>query len=152
MNIFVQEIGTTATSTASLLSIDDKPFCFVIEDGYHEVKVPGKTRIPPGCYQVTRKTSGRFFEKYRKEYMHEFSIQLENVPGFKDILIHIGNTIEDTRGCLLVNTGLNINLSGTYFGTGSVAAYKPLYSLIFAAFRRGEEVYIEISRREAKKG
>lgn len=148
MNIFVEEIGTTPTSTASQLFVDNKPFCFVIEDGYNEPKVPGKTRIPPGRYQIIQRKRGKFYEKYKTNHKHTFAIELKGVPGFTDILIHIGNTVGDTRGCLLVNKGLNISPTGAYFGKESTDVYLALYAKINGAFERNEEIWIEIQRRE----
>lgn len=46
MNIFLDEIVTTPNSTLSLVFLDNKQFCFTIEDGYRDIKVDGETRIP----------------------------------------------------------------------------------------------------------
>lgn len=49
--------------------------------------------IPMGAYQaetfISKKAKGKTFK-------------LKNVPDFSDILIHIGNRPEDTRGCILI--------------------------------------------------
>lgn len=148
MEIFVEEIGTTLKSTASQMFIDGKPSCFVIEDGYNEVKIAGKTRIPPGRYQVVKRTIGKFYTKYKSDFDHSYALELIDVPGFKDILIHIGNTVEDTRGCLLVNNGISVDTALDYFGTSSTVAYLALYKKVDAAFKTGSEVWIEISRRD----
>lgn len=148
MELFVEEIGTTSKSTASQMFVDGKPFCFIVEDGYNEVKVMGKTRIPPGRYQVVKRTFGKFYQKYKKDFEHGYALELKDVPGFKDILIHIGNTIEDTRGCLLTNKGISLDGSLDYFGTSSTVAYLALYKAIDKAFKSGLEVWIEISRRD----
>lgn len=149
MNIFVEEIGTTPNSTGSQLFVDGRPFCFVLEDGYRETKVLGETRIPAGRYQVVKHTAGKFFTKYKKDFGHDFALHIKDVPGFEWVLIHIGNTVSDTRGCLLVNRNIGITASPRdYCGTDSGSVYKLLYMLIKAAYERGEEVWIEISRRE----
>lgn len=149
MNIFIEEIGTTPNSTGSQLFVDGRPFCFVVEDGHRDKKVYGETRIPGGRYQIIPRYEGSFFEKYRREHGHKFSIQIANVPGFEFILIHIGNTIADTKGCLLVNRNIGIQTTPRdYKGTDSTSVYKLLYSLIEAAFERNEEVWIEIQRRD----
>lgn len=148
MNLFVEEIGTTADSTGSQLFVDGRPFCFVIEDGYREHKISGETRIPGGRYQVVKHKSGKFFEKYRRDFGHDFALQIANVPGFEWILIHTGNNVKDTKGCLLVNRNIGIQAAPRdYCGTDSMSVYKLLYLLIKAAFERGEEVWIEIERR-----
>jgi hypothetical protein len=35
-------------------------------------------------------------------------IWVQNVPGFKFILIHLGNTISDTEGCLIIGDKIGI--------------------------------------------
>jgi hypothetical protein len=67
------------------------------------------------------------------------------------VLIHIGNTVADTRGCLLINSGISIDQyveKPDFSGTGSTPAYKLFYDLVEKAFERGEEVTIEIFRRQ----
>jgi hypothetical protein len=147
MNLFLEEIGTTPNSTASHLFLDNRPFCFVVEDGHRDAKVAGETRIPAGRYQVVARRVGTFFEKYLKQFGHKFSIELRKVPGFDGILIHIGNTVKDTRGCLLVNRFVGLGTDGNYQGTDSTSVYKLLYSLIEKAYERGEDVWIEVQRR-----
>lgn len=58
-----------------------------------EGKVYGNTAIPSGCYQIRMQQSPTF--KRMMPY-------LQDVPGFSSIMIHPGNTVEDTRGCILV--------------------------------------------------
>ena len=57
--------------------------------------------IPAGSYKCTVETSNRF------PYLH---YRLHNVEGRKDILIHKGNWIIDSLGCILV--GLKANTIG----------------------------------------
>lgn len=147
MNIFVEEIGTTPHSTASQMFVDNKPFGFVIEDGYRERKIPGETRIPAGRYRIMPRFIGGFYVRYKARFGHKFSLHVTDVPEFTDVLIHIGNTVKDTRGCLLVNAGIQLDRNGTYYGIDSTTPYKLLYNLVALAFERGEEVWIEIHRR-----
>lgn len=144
MRIHVQLSAQTPDSSLSVLTIAGEFVCFVLEDGYSAEKVYAQTRIPPGVYQVARRTEGGFYAQYKRKYGHEFSIQIANVPNFEHILIHIGNTIGDTAGCLLVGYGVDFN--GRFSVTRSTAAYLYLYNLVKAAFDRGENVEVEISR------
>ena len=147
MELYLEEIATLPNSTASQLFINGKPFCFVLEDGHRDKKVPGETRIGPGRHEIVKRTHGKFYELYKRKYGHEFSIEISGVQDFKDILMHIGCFVQDTRGCTLVNMFIGIGKSGNYEGRESERAYLLLYAAIKAAFDRGEEVYIEISRR-----
>jgi len=148
MNIFLEEIGLTPNSTASHLFVDNKPFCFTIEDGHRDIKVKHESRIPAGRYKIVPRTVGSFYEKYKRNFNHKFVPQLEDVPGFEFILIHIGNTVKDTSGCILVNRFVGLGTDGNYSGIDSTSVYKLLYSLIALAFERGEECWIEIHRLE----
>lgn len=147
MKIEVIELDTKKTSTASQMLVDGRHLCFVIEDGYNAVKVPGQTRIPAGTYPVLRRRNGRFFDQYSKEFGHKFSLELGNVPNYSDVLIHIGNSKEDTRGCLLVNAGVMLNEKEEWIGLQSTVVYKLLYNLIALAFERGETVDLIIRRK-----
>jgi hypothetical protein len=51
-----------------------------------------KGPIPLGRYR---------FKPWRSKKLGK-TLRLQNVPGFTDILIHVGNTKEDTHGCILV--------------------------------------------------
>lgn len=148
MNIVIDEIWTTPNSTASMLFVDNRPIGFIIEDGHRDNKVPGETRIPAGRYPVVKRTYGKFFDKYRKDFGHKYSIEVKDVPGFDDILIHIGNTIKDTRGCPLINRGVKQDATGDFAGIDSTSIYKLFYRLVDLAFERGEEVWCEVIRRE----
>ena len=95
--------------TAGQLYIEDEFFCFTLEDKVREEdgvavekwKIPGETAIPRGIYKVVFQDSPHFGPE---------TLTLLNVPGFKYIRIHGGNTAKDTEGCLLV--GYRINDSG----------------------------------------
>lgn len=54
--------------------------------------------------------------------------RLLDVPGYEGVLIHIGNTPEDTDGCLLV--GYN-KVKGQVID--STKAFKELYSILSSA-------------------
>ena len=81
--------------TIGELWINDKFFCWTLEDEIRPVlaKIWGETAIPQGNYSVVLSYSNKF-----QEYMPE----IINVPSFKGVRIHAGNTINDTHGCLLV--------------------------------------------------
>ena len=85
----------TEKSTMGTLSVDGGYFCETLEDRTRAkgVKIPGETCIPEGLYQIELITSPK------RGYLVPLLI---DVPMFSAIEIHIGNTPEDTRGCILV--------------------------------------------------
>src|SRR5690242_20645910 len=91
LQLTVRKLYETSDRTVSVLAANGKDFCFILEDGYREVKVPGETRIPAGKYPVVPRYVGDFYTKYKRNYRHKCSIQIDNVPGFEQILMHIGN-------------------------------------------------------------
>jgi hypothetical protein len=92
-------------STIGNMSINGTFECHTLEDKYRglvktmtaaeiaKIKVPGKTAIPSGRYEVVITYSTRF-----KRLMPK----ILNVPGFAGVRIHWGNYIKDTDGCILV--------------------------------------------------
>lgn len=135
----------TVNCSLSKLYVDGKFFCWVLEDGYRQIKVAGETRIPPGRYGVVRRHQGSFAQKYKARWGHLYGFEIVGVPDFKHILIHIGNDAQDTRGCLLV--GERVDKNGTEFVLReSTQAYDRLYNLLRSAFEGGGRVFIEIER------
>lgn len=143
MDILLHRISETPNSTLGILYIDQQFVCWVLEDGFRETKIPGVTRIPAGIYPVEPRTEGTFFTKYQKQFGHKFVPWLRNVPGFEFILIHIGNFIKDTRGCLLVGR-VPVFKSGTWTVEQSTVTYQAVYNLIAAAFDKKEKETVTI--------
>lgn len=110
MEIRVRRIAFKDTYTIGKMYIDGEYFCDVLEDRVrdleNQVKVPNKTAIPYGTYDITldvKSTKYSDFNKYpwAKDY-NGYLPRLTNVPLFLGILIHPGNTEHDSSGCLLV--------------------------------------------------
>jgi hypothetical protein len=131
-------------TTLGLLFINGDFACYTLEDERRTVKMYGETAIPAGEYKVTLRTVGGKHQKYRGRfpYMHEGMLWVRDVPGFEYILIHVGNTDDDTEGCLLVGNSAVENVDGEGSIGSSVAAYKRIYPPIAAAIIQGEEVTI----------
>ena len=142
MRILVKRSESAKDFTAGVLSIDGKFQCYTLEDERREVKVMHETRIPEGEYKVGLRLFGGHHEKYLKRFpdIHKGMLWVKDVPNFKDILIHIGNTDDDTSGCLLVGSAIDERFGVLYRST---EAYLKLYRKVLAAIMSGEEVTIK---------
>ena len=103
--------------TIGSLFINGEFFCYTLEDtdryltsdmsleDIQSKKIYGKTAIPKGVYFIDMNTvSTKFKDRlWAKPYDGKLP-RLLNVPGYEGVLIHIGNTVEDTSGCILVGT------------------------------------------------
>jgi hypothetical protein len=133
MLITVNRFTSDQDSTLSTISIDGVFECFGLEDEQRIDKVPGETRIPRGFYTVGLRKVGGFHDNYSGRFpdIHQGMLQVVDVPSFEFILIHVGNTDDDTAGCLL--TGCNANTSQNLSVGSSVKAYKRFYSRVIEA-------------------
>ena len=113
-----------------------------LEDDYDKVKEYGHTRIPAGRYEIKLRTWGKTHDKYSKRFkdIHVGMLWLQDVPNYKYILIHCGNTSEDTAGCLLVGSKVE-NKNAI---SGSSKAYKKIYPVISQRLIAKEKVFINI--------
>ena len=120
--------------------------CYTLEDEKREEKVMAETRIPAGVYSIILRKEGGHHNKYSKKYgsSHKGMLWLQDVPNFKWILIHTGNTDEHTAGCLIVGDSQENNLlmKNGFIGK-STQAYKRIYPPIANAIEKGEKVTIE---------
>ena len=143
LKIKVYRYNSSDTHTDSVMLIDDKFQCFVLEDRYRTEKVYGETRISDGIYEMELRTIGRLHEKYKNRFpdLHKGMLWLSNVPNFEYILFHIGNDDEDTAGCLLV--GYN-KTGGQNFLGDSTNAYVDFYEKVIEAMNQGRKVTVQI--------
>ena len=145
MKIKVYRFSSDTDSTLSAVHIDGKFECYGLEDEHRTVKVFGETRIPKGTYKVTLRKEGRCHTNYSKKFpsTHKGMLHVLDVPNFQYILIHIGNTDEDTAGCLIVGNYCNNNKLEAGRLTQSTKAYSALYEKAIAAIERNEPITIE---------
>ena len=93
--------GPVTGFTDGLMLVDRLFFGYTVEDQVRAAgeKVAGRTAIPKGRYLVTVENSPRFSAKLG----HPVELpRLHEVPGFEGVLIHGGNTADDSEGCILV--------------------------------------------------
>lgn len=93
------------TETLGTMYINDKFFCYTLEDFDRKFKqsqdeafiktnkIAKKTALPAGEYRLILSISNRF-QRLMPEVL--------NVKGFAGIRIHGGNTHENTEGCILI--------------------------------------------------
>jgi len=122
-----------------------KFLAYTLEDEYRSEKVFGETRIPNGTFKVGLRKVGGYHAKYSKRFphIHVGMLHVLDVPGFEYILIHCGNTDENTAGCLLVGDSQENNqITKDGFIGKSTQAYKRIYPRIAEAIDCGEKVTI----------
>ena len=93
MKLLLKRKELTPKYTMGELYIDNKYFC---DNG--EQKVYSETAIPYGTYKIEMYNSPKFSPRYNNRKVP----LLQNVPSFQGVLIHSGNTVADTAGCILV--------------------------------------------------
>lgn len=104
MRLRLKRIAKRPEYTIGKLYVDGNYFCDTLEDtdrGLRQdmpleeikrIKVMSRTAIPAGRYDITVTYSPKFARQLPR---------LKNVPGFEGILIHRGNTPQDSSGCIL---------------------------------------------------
>lgn len=153
MIVKVKRFHSNEDATLGLMFIDDEFSCFTLEDEFRAKKVMGETRIPAGEYKIGFRSVGGHHARYGSKFksMHKGMLELKDVPNFKYILIHIGNTDEDTAGCLLIGDSASSTVSGEGSIGNSTSAYKRVYPVIASALENGESVTINIEDETKKK-
>lgn len=134
MELKVERKWPKATYTVGRLYVDGKMFCNTLEDRVRDLnteeKVYGETAIPAGRYRVIFNWSPKFGRNLPR---------LLNVPHFEGILIHPGNTADDSAGCILVGKNSEVGRLSESRDTSD-----RLNVLIEDAQRRGEDIFITI--------
>jgi len=150
VNLTVTRSKFGMESTLGKLAVDGVFECYTLEDQVRDgPKVPGETAIPEGTYEIQLRTVGGFHQRYKARFpsMHKGMLWLQSVPGFEFILIHCGNTHDDTAGCLLVGA-MPYEEVGEYTIGSSKIAYKRLYPKVVRAIEAGERVTILVTRED----
>ena len=146
MKLEVIRFSSEKDSTSGLLfdvTGNRRFLCYTLEDQYQTKKVMQETRIPAGEYEIKFRKEGGFHKRYDERYpdIHRGMLHVTNVPNFKWILIHTGNTDEHTAGCLLLgDTQENNQIKTNGFIGKSSQAYVRVYDYIAKALDMGEKV------------
>lgn len=149
MELTLKRIARRDTYTIGRLSIDGKYFCDTVEDRDRGLdqrqplqvniarKKKGVTAIPVGRYRVTLAVrSPRFSAKKQYAFCNGFLPRLINVPAFDGVLIHIGNTAQDSEGCILVGENKEVGKV-----INSTATFQRLYAKLKES---KDEIYITV--------
>ena len=120
--------------------------CFTLEDEKRSVKVYGETRIPKGTYQIEYRKEGGYHNKYSKRFpsIHRGMLEVRDVPNFTHILLHCGNTDDDTDGCLLVGNVVSQNITKDGFLGQSTDCYKRIYPILADILDKQKHLSIKI--------
>ena len=123
--------------------------CYILEDERRDVKVAGETCIPVGVYQIKYRNEGGMTQRYAAKFgdWHRGMLWLQDVVDFTFVYIHIGNTDDDTDGCLLTGTTATQTASGNWVVNSSRDAYEKVYGLIADALDTGEEIILMVRER-----
>lgn len=148
MNMELQRHPTIRTlrglTTFGDWSIEGQAFCKTLEDAIredpdpmtlaNEGKVYGETAFPAGRYELRFRDSPRFGPR---------TIEVMNVPGYADVLVHGGTDIDSTLGCIIVGDATD-ELAGTISGAKVRGVLDKLKIIIGAAIARGERVWLDV--------
>lgn len=153
MELRLERTWKKPTYTIGRLFVNGEFFCNILEDADRGLKqtdslqtikskkVKGKTAIPTGRYKISMSFLSPKYSKIPsyQRFCGGLMPRLLDVPGYDIILIHPGNTIEDTDGCLL--PGKNTIVGQV---TSSLETWRELYLKMKMADFLGESIYIEI--------
>jgi len=134
-------------ATSGILFIDGVPFHYTLEDTRRHEKVAGSSRIPTGRYPILMRYNSPMADKYRANHGTDGMMWLQNVPGFEYVYLHIGNTEDDSEGCILVAETISKTVSNgkiTQRLINSRPAYKNLHGIVSSVLATGQDVAITI--------
>ena len=135
------------------LSLDGHVLCDTLEPPSHflksatdpktirAIKRLGRSAIPTGVYRLVLGYSPRFSPRpFYKSCGGGLVPRLLNVSGFEGVLIHCGNTVVDTCGCILV---------GRRADSSTLIQSQKTYGLLMRQYwlpasKRDEPMFIEI--------
>jgi len=125
MRIKLKRLSLNINVTLGVLINEDKGLPFLVT---LELPDKGNKRniscIPKGIYEVIYYSSVKYSEAYL----------IKDVPNRNNILIHAGNTVDDTEGCILTGEYYCYTSNGLPMVGNSREALKILHSLRYDKF------------------
>lgn len=110
LNIKLHRFSNVNLGNVGFLVMDDRVLC-------HTLELPWKGNmrnvscIPPGTYTVEKFVSSKFGRCFRLPF----------VPNRSGILIHAGNTRDDTQGCILVGQSSDLSTGRVNYSRAALA-------------------------------
>ncbi|MFT3903575.1 MAG: DUF5675 family protein [Niabella sp.] len=140
MRTKILRVAEGKQSTLSQLYIDDVFQCYLLEDKIRNVKLPKQTAIPTGNYTLRLNTWGGMNTDYRQKFpkLHKGMIEINGLPNFSFVYIHIGNTHTQTAGCPLCGFGFEM-VNGDFQVLRSKDAYQMIYPKLLAIAQGNEK-------------
>lgn len=146
-NLKLLRLNDNGDSTIGILFKDNNFECYTLEDEFRELKKSGETRIPQGRYEIKeRKVLSGMTKKYRSRFdWFNWHLELQDVPNFKYVYIHAGNTDDHSDGCLLCGDSQTTNrkMNNGFIGK-STDAYKSLYLSVVRDIATGKRVFVDV--------
>src|SRR5207244_13465463 len=105
--------------TSGYLAVNDEIICYTLEKPWKD-NSQNISSIPAGTYQGI----------VRYDHADHWRIELQDVPDRTNVQIHIGNEVDQSKGCILVGAKLGPDLCSIVGGT-SAPAYKAIKSAFY---------------------
>jgi hypothetical protein len=138
MKLTLQRRAFDSAGTPGQLSVNGRSFCFTLERAKDDAVHPC---IPAGVYRILLQNSPHF---------GRLMPHLQDIPGRTDILIHWGNYVMDSEGCILVGIDPAMKGMAGYFLGLSRAAFDDLWKQLEPAQEAGIEIEVINAPTEAQ--
>jgi hypothetical protein len=144
--ILVQRFSKGLESTLGVIYLDNRFMGFILEDEFRTKKVFKKTRIPAGSYKLgIREADSPLTLNYRSKFKwFDYHLHIKGVPNFKYIYIHIGQSDDQTAGCLLIGGTARENVRNDGYLWRSAESYEILYKNVRPLIEKYGDIDIEI--------
>ncbi len=130
--------------TLGIVTCDFDPYkAFILEDTFHEVKIPGETRFKYGLYPLAlRKEDTPLTIKHREAYAKHpdglwfkdnpgwYHIEITKIPDYSGCYVHSGVDDSHSRGCNLPCYGFDLSKQDNP-GSLSLKATNDFYALVY---------------------
>lgn len=159
LQLLIDRYNKKTDWTVSRLFINGDQHGYAIEDEVRNQskKVHGETAISAGSYKLGLRQSPRFSKTFyysdslnqlitsaqykalsdKKDFRLHDLIWVLDVPNFQYILIHWGNTDDDSDGCIIVGSQLGI-VNKQEAVINSRTFYQKIYPLIYPQIKNGQ--------------